>query len=92
MEKIISKLISSGYQEFAAKTTAHELLQIDNSLNTALSSWLETGIETDMTIEEITLSELKSKYNMSYPAALLSMDWLLKEPPVAKAALTKGIK
>ena len=92
MEKIIAKLVSAGYPEAAAKVTAQELSQIDSSLNKALCSWLENGDETDMTIEGFTLSELKAKHKMTYPAALLTMDWLIKEPKVATIAIQKGIK
>lgn len=92
MEKIIKKLISVGYPENAAKSTARELSQIDSSLNNALASWMNNEVETDMTIEGFTLSELQTKHKMSYPAALLTMDWLIKEPKLATMALTKGIK
>jgi hypothetical protein len=92
MEKIIKKLISVGYPENAAKATAMELSQIDSSLNNALASWMDNEVETDMTIEGFTLSELQAKHKMAYPAALLTMDWLIKEPSLAKVAINKGIK
>lgn len=92
MEKIINKLISVGYPEKAAKAISMELSQIDSSLNIALASWVDNEVETDMTIEGFTLSELQAKYKMSYPSALLTMDWLIKEPKLATMALTKGIK
>jgi len=92
MEKIIEKLISVGYPENAAKMTAKELSQIDNSLIAALNLWFQADEETDMTIEGFTLSELKTKHKMSYPAALLTIDWLIKEPEIATKAITSGIK
>ena len=92
MEKIIAKLVSAGYPEAAAKVTAQELSKIDSSLNKALCSWLENGDETDMTVEGFSLSGLKVKHKMTYPAALLTMDWLIKEPKEATIAITRGIK
>lgn len=92
MEKIINKLISAGYPEKAAKSTALELTQIDDSLNNALASWIENNSETDMTVEGLTLSELQAKHKMSYPAALLTIDWLIKDPQTAREAITRGIK
>ena len=92
MEKIIKKLISVGYPEKAAKAISMELSQIDSSLNIALASWVDNEVETDMTIEGITLSELQAKYKMSYPAALLTMDWLIKDPELAKKSIQRGIR
>ena len=32
------------------------------------------------------------KYNLKYPAALLSIDWVIKEPNIAISAIEKGIR
>lgn len=92
MEKTISKLISVGYPKNRTTITAKKLSQIDASQNDALAAWLENNIETDMPVGGFTLSELKAKHKMFYPTALLTMDWLIKEPKVATIAITRGIK
>ena len=57
-----------------------------------LNSWIETERCTDFVIEGFSLLSIMKKYDMSYPAALLTIDWLIKEPQIAKNALEKGIK
>jgi hypothetical protein len=38
------------------------------------------------------LSELKLQYKLTYPAALLTMDWLIREPEKALASIKRGIR
>ena len=58
----------------------------------ALQHWLDQEEETDFQIEGFKLSELKQKFDMTYPAALLTMDWLIKEPELATKSINQGIK
>ena len=53
---------------------------------------MEQNEESDYAAEGFTLLELKQKFEMTYPAALLTIDWLLKEPDMAKKAIATGGK
>lgn len=91
-EIIVKKLLDSKYPEKQAESVAEELALLDNSLLDLLHKWVSDSIETDIIAENISLLDLKHKYQMTYPAALLTIDWLIKEPKVAIEAITRGIK
>lgn len=92
MDTIKSILISRGYNEPSSALLENKLSDIDPSLNGLLENWLINGEERDITISGISLIKLMNKFHMKYPAALLSMDWLIREPEKAKEAIEQGIK
>lgn len=92
MEKIKDILMMRGYPEKQAFSVANDLQEIDSTLQDALQRWLVIEEEMDFQIEGFKLSELKQKFDMTYPAALLTMDWLIKEPELATKSINRGIK
>lgn len=92
MEEIKNILISRGYTEKQALAIAPELLQMDNSLQKGFRCWLVSEEEADYIVEGFKLSELKHKFDLTYPAALLTIDWLIKEPERAIKSINRGIK
>lgn len=92
MEEIKNILISRGYTEKQALVVTSELLRMDDSLQEGFRCWLASEKETDYTVEGFKLSELKYKFDMTYPAALLTIDWLIKEPERAIKSINRGIK
>lgn len=85
-------LVQRGYNEHEAKTVAEHLLKIDKRLKPLLDNWLETAVETDLTVEDVSIAMLISRYKLLYPAALLTLDWVCREPEKAKRAIKKGIR
>ena len=92
MEAIKDILAMRGYTAKQAVTVAAELEKIDWQLQKGLQIWLAEEKETDYLIEGVKLSELKRKFGMTYPAALLTMDWFIKEPELAMKSINRGIK
>lgn len=92
MEKIKDILMMRGYPEKQAFSVANDLQEIDCTLQDALQRWLTVEEEADFQIEGFKLSELKQKFDMTYPAALLTIDWLIKEPELATKSINRGIK
>lgn len=92
MEAIKDILAMRGYTAKQAVIVAAELEKIDWQLQKGLQIWLAEEKETDYLIEGVKLSELKLKFSMTYPAALLTMDWLIKEPELAMKSINRGIK
>lgn len=92
MEAIKDILAMRGYTAKQAVTVAAELEKIDLQLQKGLQIWLAEEKATDYLIEGVKLSELKRKFGMTYPAALLTMDWLIKEPELAMKSINRGIK
>ena len=92
MKTIQDILIERGYPEKQAISVTSDLQVIDPTLKDGLQSWLTDQTETEYLIEGVKLSELKQKFDMTYPAALLTMDWLIKEPELAKKSIQRGIR
>ena len=91
-DSIIKTLINHQYPERQAISVASELVLIDMQLVPMLEKWVCDGSETDVTIEDFSLMALKNKYEMTYPAALLTMDWLIKDPKGAKDCIIRGLR
>ena len=92
MKTIQDILIERGYPEKQAISVTSDLQAIDSALQNGLQSWLADQTETDYLIEGFKLSDLKQKFDMTYPAALLTVDWLIKEPELAKKSIQRGIR
>lgn len=89
IEKI---LIRKGFSEKESSLIAENLAQMDISLLPLLEKWLIKDMEEDYKIGDLSINLLKSKFNLEYQAALLTMDWIIKEPEIAIEAINKGIK
>lgn len=89
---IIRKLVENRYPEKQAPLVAEELMHLDARLTALLKAWVEDSRETDFEVEGYSVRGLMEKLRMTYPAALLTIDWLIKEPAVAKEAICNGIK
>lgn len=85
-------LINRGFTEKQASRLAEELSNIDERLKTALEKWLKDGTETDFLAADFSIIGLKQQYEMTYPAALLSIDWVLKDPDNAVKCIKKGLR
>lgn len=92
IEVIQNALIAHNYPEKQAQSVAKELLTLSSQLLPHIESWIENGVEKDFSVEGFSIIELKKKFGMTYPAALLSVDWIIKEPKVAIRAISRGIR
>lgn len=82
------KLTEQGYQSKTAEMVARELMNVDNSLSMLVVKWLKDE-HTDFESHGYSISGLMKDRNMTYPAALLTIDWLIKEPEKALESLTR---
>lgn len=79
--------------EKQAEKTAANLSKISDSLRPVLDSWIKDGtFDGDKEYEGYSINTLMKKYHMQFTGALLTADWLIKEPEAAKKALKRGIK
>ena len=90
--KIYEILIENGYSEKSANLVLNELAQLSAPLNDYLEEWIETGNCKDYTVDGFSIFDFQMNRKMKYPAALLTMDWLIKEPEKAKESLKRGIR
>lgn len=94
MEELVYKtLLERGYDEKSARKVLPDLLNLSEPLKSLLMAWLENEKQqSDYFVAGFSVSEMQKERGMNYPAALLTIDWLIKEPKNAKRSLTKGIR
>jgi hypothetical protein len=91
-EKIANILINEyGYSDHAAEVTAADLLNLQPLLQPVLQAWLDTRAITEVEVQGFSINQLMAR-EYTFPSALISLDWLLTEPDVAKAELTDEIR
>lgn len=90
MKTIIMQRLSFGEAE--AELLAQDLGNVCEELKPLVNAWVETGAENDDTdYHGYSINSLKEKYGMYFTGAVLTLDWLIREPENAKAALEMGI-
>ena len=91
LDRIINKLTSQGYDGKMANIVAPEIVKVNHSLKLLVEKWLE-GEEIDAESNGYSIFGLMKARGMTYPAALLTIDWLIKEPEAAKKSLARGVR
>ena len=92
MEKneIAKLLVQRGYTENGANLVAQEILALHPSLVPLWEQWVgDPDACEDFEAEGYSIRFFMEKQRMAYPAALLTMDWLLKDPEEAKKAVKR---
>lgn len=92
MNTIEKTLIQRGYKQEDAISVASELAEVSDCLKNALDKWLKDGSETDYEVEGYSILSLKEQFEMTFPAALLSIDWIIKDPSEAIECIKRGIR
>lgn len=90
--QIYQGLLIKGYSEKQSSNLAYQLNTLSYGLKECLSKWLSSGEESDFEANGFSLVKLMSNYKLKYPAALLSLDWVIKDPEVAIPTILKGIR
>lgn len=92
-EKIYRTLKERGYSEHSTKLLLPDLMRLSVPLDRMLQAWLNNEREQpDYSCNGYSIHGLQRERGMKYLAALLTIDWLIKEPEKAKRSLAKGIK
>ena len=94
MNEFCKKLLAGRpeYTEVRAARIFQQLQSADEDILFAVNSWMEDGSEIDFSERGWNVARLKSELGMNYLAAVLTIDWLRKEPEDAIKALKDGIK
>lgn len=75
-----------------AQILCDDLAKIDCTLLPALNKWItEEGDIEETEYNGYSIASLCENYDMNFIAALLTIDWLIKEPKKAITALESGI-
>lgn len=91
-EEIITVLATKfQYSREDAKLIADKIYCAKHEIQDAFFRFLEVSALPDITFEDVHVKQLIDEYGMDPIAALLTMDWIIREPKKAKAALKRGI-
>lgn len=92
-EKIKEILIRElGYSEYVAELTAKDLMDLKPELKGALTEWLDNRREEVISICGISTKDLIEDKEMTYPSALISLNWVLMDPEKAIPELKNIIR
>lgn len=94
-ELFVSKLmkIDADYNSISAKRIYEQLSNSDSDIQFAALRWVESNIEPNFEkIEGWDIHRMKSELGMNTLAAILTVDWLRKDPQKALSAIKEGIK
>lgn len=86
-EIITETLLKRGYDEKSANLVAKDLQDLSHPLDKYLQQWIEDEIISDFKVDNYSVVGLMKERSMTYPAALLTMDWIIKEPDKALKSL-----
>lgn len=95
MEKdyIYNVLLERGYNTYTARLVAEELLKLHKPLSDYLTYWLgNESCRKDFATNGYSILRLQMERQMTYPAALLTMEWLMNEPEIALKSLKRKIR
>ena len=91
--EILEILMQREYTQRNASLVAEEMVNIAPQLQQYLEAWLmDKSYNENYEVGEYSLKRLQEERRMNYPAALLTLDWLIKEPEAALRSLNRGIK
>lgn len=88
-EQLKNKLISElAYSSASASKTAEDLCNLKFAdLRKGLLDWLRTDTQTVIRDEPYSTAYLMGKYHMTYPAALIFLEWYRENPIAAVSVL-----
>ncbi len=88
---IAARLVEEfGYSPASAEITALDLTNCSSKVWDEFSRWWQTGALGPPEVEGFSAAQLVRDHSLLPPAAFLMLDWLLRDPSAAKAALARG--
>ncbi|MCX6344888.1 MAG: hypothetical protein NT018_07420 [Armatimonadetes bacterium] len=90
-EEIVQRLVNEfGYSDYGAGLMADKARKLDPTLRHEFLRWWNTGSTTEIAVEGYTVERLMRENSQNLLAALFTLDWLLREPDKAIAAIEEG--
>lgn len=88
---LIPRLIQEfGYPRAGAELIAGKLINSCEIVWDSFWAWWQSGETPKIAVEGYSVASLAEKHSMKPIAAFLTLDWLTREPELAKASLHKG--
>ena len=90
-EAQVQKLVSEiGYKPEKAREVVTKLGRCDPKIQDAFHSWMRGNEISDVEVHGYSVSTFVDEYGMTPVAALLTLDWLIREPEIASQAIDEG--
>jgi hypothetical protein len=90
-EELMERLIREwGYPASGARLVADRISRLDTAVLEAFRQWWSSGNLPELTVAGYTVVRLMHEHGMNPIAALLTLDWLKREPAQALASLRSG--
>lgn len=87
----VPRLVSEfGYPQWGAELVAKKLEKLTSPIAEAMSEWWAGGPLPDIEIEGYSVKRLWEEHQQKPIAAILTLDWLNREPEEALASLARG--
>jgi len=87
----VARLTSEfGYPEHGAKSVAVRLSQLQPALAVQAERWWDTGEPIALEVSGHSVDSLKRAHGLNDIAAILTLDWLIRDPKAALAQLARG--
>lgn len=90
--EVIRILKEEGYPDFMLDKTADKIEAFSPDIATKFSEFCIQGTIPEIEVEGYNYKKLIEDFGMKPVGALITLDWLIREPENAKEALQKGIK
>lgn len=91
-DELIKLLMEEGYPSHMIENTILKLKKLSSPIDESFEKWCTTGALPLNCIGGYTFEKLTQDYKMKPVGAFLTLDWLVREPGKASAALLKGKK
>lgn len=89
--EIVARLTSEfGYPPSGADLVANKVEGFRPETRRAFEAWWQSGEVPGLEAEGYTVARLVEERGLNPLAALLTLDWLLREPEAARAAVDRG--
>jgi len=79
-----------GYQPAGARVAAPRLEALTGTVGIAFQEWWQNGTTPKIKVAGYTADRLQTEHSMNMIAALLTLDWLARDPDKARASLRRG--
>lgn len=88
MQELLMERLGCNKQQ--ASIIAADLELLDPQLRGMLDAWIkEQPFDEEQQFDGYSIASLKREFGMTFTGAILTLDWLLKSPEEARAALSE---
>ena len=86
-EAIIDRLITEGYPAAQAPAVAERLLALPGPFSDAFVLWMDSGELAQVESDGYSLRSLVDDHDVKMPGAILTLDWLRRDPEAARQTI-----